>query len=208
MTYSSSFFRIEQALYHSFSPASASATRVRWNILSSTAQYLSARQTMMASPAGGHMAEGQGPHMARDDVLLLLGDGEAALCVDAGRAGVSEAMHLEQTAQAVEGAALVPVVEVEIVEEGPHGQRCLVRTQMEAAVEPEAHQHHVLAVLVGGHIAVLDKLPASAAPRGAGRIASGWRQGAGAPDQKAALKSFLSFHHKRLSPWESWRVSA
>ena len=30
---------------------------------------------------------------------------------------------------------------------------------MEAAVEPEAHQHHVLAVLVGGHIAVLDKLP-------------------------------------------------
>ena len=40
---------MEQALYHSFSPASASATRVRWNMLSSTAQYLSARQTMMAS---------------------------------------------------------------------------------------------------------------------------------------------------------------
>ena len=53
----------------------------------------------------------------------------------------------------------MPVVEIEVVEEGPHGQRCLVRTQMEAAVEPEAHQHHILAGLVGGHIAVLDKLP-------------------------------------------------
>ena len=29
---------------------------------------------------------------------------------------------------------------------------------MEAAVEPEAHQHHILAVLVSGHITVLDKL--------------------------------------------------
>ena len=28
-------FRIRQGLYHSFSPASVSATRVRWNILSS-----------------------------------------------------------------------------------------------------------------------------------------------------------------------------
>ena len=45
------------------------------------------------------------------------------------------------------------------MEKGPHGQRRLIRAQMEAAVEPEADQHHILAVLVGGHIAVLDKFP-------------------------------------------------
>ena len=31
--------------------------------------------------------------------------------------------------------------------------------QVQPPVEPEAHPHHVLAVLVGGHIAVLDKFP-------------------------------------------------
>ena len=35
--------------YHSLSGVSASATRARWNMLSTTAQYLSARQTMTAS---------------------------------------------------------------------------------------------------------------------------------------------------------------
>ena len=68
------------------------------------------------------MAEGQGPHMARDDVLLFSGDGEAALGIDAGRAGMGKAVHLEQAAQAPERAALVPVVEIEVMEEGPHGQ--------------------------------------------------------------------------------------
>ena len=105
------------------------------------------------------MTEGQGPHMARDDVLLFSGDGKAPLGIDAGRAGMGKAVHLEQAAQAPERAALVPVVEIEVMEEGPHGQRRLICAQMEAAVEPEAHQHHILAVLVGGHIAVLDKFP-------------------------------------------------
>ena len=104
------------------------------------------------------MAESQGPHVACNDVLLLFGNAEHPLCVHTGRPRVGKAVHLKQMPQAVERALLVPVIEIEIVEEGPHGQRCLVRTQMEAAVEPEAHQHHILAVLVGGHITVLDKL--------------------------------------------------
>ena len=45
------------------------------------------------------------------------------------------------------------------MEERPHGQRRLIRAQMEAAVEPEAHQHHILAVLIGGNVPVLDELP-------------------------------------------------
>ena len=45
------------------------------------------------------------------------------------------------------------------MQEGPHHQRGLVGVQVQPPVEPEAHPHHVLAVLVGGHIAVLDKLP-------------------------------------------------
>ena len=72
---------------------------------------------------------------------------------------MGEAVHLEQAAQTVEGALLVPVVEVEIVEERSHGQGCLVRSQMEPVIHPEAHGHHVPAMLVSGHIAVLDELP-------------------------------------------------
>ena len=105
------------------------------------------------------MAESERPHVAGDDVLLLFGDVEHLLGVHAGIARVRKAVHLEQAAQAVEGAALVPVVEVKVVQEGPHRQRGLVGVQVQPPVEPEAHPHHVLAVLVGGHIAVLDKLP-------------------------------------------------
>ena len=44
------------------------------------------------------------------------------------------------------------------MEEGPHGQRGLIGSQMEAVVDPAADHVHILAVLVGGHITVLDKL--------------------------------------------------
>ena len=87
--------------------------------------------------AAGHMTEGQRPHMAGNDALFLFGDMEHLFRIDAGTTRVGEAVHLEQAAQAVEGAALVPVVEVEVVEEGPHGQRCLVRTQMTGRKKPK-----------------------------------------------------------------------
>ena len=67
-------------------------------------------------------------------------------------------MHLKQMPQAVERALLMPVIEIEIMEEGPHGQRGLIGSQMEAVVDPAADHDHILAVLVGGHITVLDKL--------------------------------------------------
>ena len=76
------------------------------------------------------MAEGERPHVAGDDVLLLFGDVEHPLGVHAGIARVRKAVHLEQAAQAVEGAALVPVVEVKVVQEGPHRQRGLVGMQV------------------------------------------------------------------------------
>ena len=68
-------------------------------------------------------------------------------------------MHLKQTAQPLETFALVPIVQIKIVQESSHRQRGLIGPQMKAAVEPEADQHHVFAVLVGRHIAMLDKLP-------------------------------------------------
>ena len=105
------------------------------------------------------MPEGQRPHVALDDVLLLLRDVEVVLRIHAGRTGVRKAVHLKQAADAMEAARLVPVVQVEIVQEAAHRQRGLVGTQMEAAVEPEADQHHIFAVLIGGHVAMLDELP-------------------------------------------------
>ena len=104
------------------------------------------------------MAESQGPHVAGNDVLLLFGNAEHPLCVHTGRPRVGKAVHLKQMPQAVERALLVPVIEIEIVEEGPHGQRGLIGSQMEAVVDPAADHDHILAVLVGGHITVLDKL--------------------------------------------------
>ena len=40
-----------------------------------------------------------------------------------------------------------------------HCQRSFVGVEMQAAVEPEADQRHILAVLVGSHRAVLDIFP-------------------------------------------------
>ena len=68
-------------------------------------------------------------------------------------------MHLKQAAQAVEGALDVPVIQIKIVQQRTHGQRGLVGVQVQAAVEPEADQRHIFAVLIGGHRAMLDILP-------------------------------------------------
>lgn len=46
-----------------------------------------------------------------------------------------------------------------IVQESSDSQRGLVCTQMQAVVQPAADQHHVLAVLIGGNVPVLDELP-------------------------------------------------
>ena len=45
------------------------------------------------------------------------------------------------------------------MQQGTHRQRGLVGVQMQTAVEPEAHQRHILAMLVGGDRAVLNILP-------------------------------------------------
>ena len=45
------------------------------------------------------------------------------------------------------------------MQQGPHRQRGLVGVQTQTAVEPEAHQRHILAMLVGGDRTVLDILP-------------------------------------------------
>ena len=97
--------------------------------------------------------------MALDDVLLLLGDLEVTLRVHTSGTGVGKAVHFEQAAQPVEAASLVPIVQIEVMQEAAHRQRRLIRAQMKAAVDPKADQHHILAVLIGGHIAVLDELP-------------------------------------------------
>ena len=62
-------------------------------------------------------------------------------------------------ALAVEGALGVPVIQIKIVQQRTHGQRGLVGVQVQAAVEPEADQRHIFAVLIGGHRAMLDILP-------------------------------------------------
>lgn len=56
--------------------------------------------------AAGHMTEGQRPHMAGNDALFLFGDIEHLFRIDAGTTRVGEAVHLEQAADAVEGAFL------------------------------------------------------------------------------------------------------
>ena len=72
---------------------------------------------------------------------------------------MGEAVHLKQAAQAVKGTGGVPVVQIKIVQQGTHCQRGLVGVQMQAAVEPEADQRHILAVLIGCDRAMLDVLP-------------------------------------------------
>ena len=109
--------------------------------------------------AGGHMTEGQRPHVACNDALFLCGNAEHPLCIDAGITRMGEAVHLKQPAQAVEGALVMPVIQIKIMQQGPHRQRGLVGVQMQTAVEPEAHQRHILAMLVGGDRTVLDILP-------------------------------------------------
>lgn len=56
--------------------------------------------------AGRHMPEGQRPHVALDDVLLLLRDMEVVLRIHAGRTGVRKAVHLKQAADAMEACLL------------------------------------------------------------------------------------------------------
>ena len=66
------------------------------------------------------MPEGQRPHVALDDVLLLLGDLEVALRVHTSGTGVGKAVHLEQAAQPVEAAGLVPIIQIEVMQEAAH----------------------------------------------------------------------------------------
>ena len=105
------------------------------------------------------MTEGQRPHVAGNDALFLFGDMEHFFCIDAGAARVGEAVHLEQAADAVEGTLFVPVIQVKIVKESADSQRGLVCTQMQPMVQPAADQHHILAVLIGGNVPMLDELP-------------------------------------------------
>ena len=59
----------------------------------------------------------------------------------------------------MKGTGGVPVVQIKIMQQGTHCQRGLVSVQMQTAVEPKAHQRHILAMLVGGDRTVLDVLP-------------------------------------------------
>ena len=68
-------------------------------------------------------------------------------------------MHLEQAADAVEGTLFVPVIQIKIVQESTDSQRSLVCTQMQPMVQPAADQHHILAMLIGGNVPVLNELP-------------------------------------------------
>ena len=57
--------------------------------------------------AGGHMTEGQRPHVACNDALFLCGNAEHPLCIDAGIARMGEAVHLKQAAQATRKNSMV-----------------------------------------------------------------------------------------------------
>ena len=105
------------------------------------------------------MTEGQRPHVAGNDALFLFGDMEHLFCIDAGAARVGEAVHLEQAADTMESTFFMPVVQIKIVQESTDSQRGLVCAQMQAMVQPTADQHHILAVLIGGNVPVLDELP-------------------------------------------------
>lgn len=127
-------------------------------MLSTMAQYLSARQTMTASRQVGIWRKVRGHMWLAMTFCSFLVMPNTRCAFTQARPRVGKAVHLKQMPQAVERALLVPVIEIEIVEEGPHGQRGLIGSQMEAVVDPAADHDHILAVLVGGHITVLDKL--------------------------------------------------
>ena len=87
-------------------------------MLSSTAQYLSARQTMTASRQVGTWRKVRG-HIWLEMMFcsfLVMAKQRSAL-TQAERDGQS--VHLEQAAQAPERAALVPVVEIEAWRKAP-----------------------------------------------------------------------------------------
>ena len=82
------------------------------------------------------MAESQRPHVARNDALLFLCNAEHLFGIDAGAPRVGEAVHLKQTAQAVESAGGVPVVQIKIMQQRTHCQRSFVGVEMQVVTEP------------------------------------------------------------------------
>lgn len=103
-------------------------------------------------PAMGNIGRRQRPHVALDDVLFLIAQGKHGLRIIACNTSVLEAVPVGDV------AAIMPVVQVKIVQERPLYKAGLVRAGVQMDVEPERDAGDAQTVFIGGHAAVLDEL--------------------------------------------------
>lgn len=101
--------------------------------------------------AMGYVGEVQRPHVALDDVLFLVGQFEHGFGVVACNTSMLEAVPMGDV------TAIMPVVQVKIVQERPLYKAGLIRADVQMDVEPERDAGDAQTVLVGGHAAVLDE---------------------------------------------------
>ena len=101
-------------------------------------------------PASGQPGQVQRPHMAIDHLPFLGIELEKAVRILQGPVCVVEAMPL------VISILVVPIIEIQVVQEGPPHQGGLIRPQVKATVEPKAHPGHIGTVSIGSDAAMLD----------------------------------------------------
>lgn len=109
--------------------------------VSSVEQYLSARQTITASLERGHEPQRQGPHVCGDDMLHLCIDMKPHCRIFAGNVRVCKAV--EHTLVHM----VVPVVQVEIMEQCPEDQIFIIYMDMQTNGNGTADPHYRKAVL-------------------------------------------------------------
>ena len=90
--------------------------------------------------------------MALDNVLFLVGQGKHNFSVIACNARVLKAMPVRDI------AAIMPVIQVKIMQERTFYQAGLVGVGTQMDVEPECNARDPHTMLVGRHTAVLDEL--------------------------------------------------
>ena len=101
--------------------------------------------------AMGYVGGVQRPHVALDDVLFLVGQFKHGFSVVACNTSMLEAVPMGDV------AAIMPVVQVKIVQERPLYKAGLIRADVQMDVEPERDAGDAQTVLVGCHAAVLDE---------------------------------------------------
>ena len=99
----------------------------------------------------GYVGGVQRPHVALDDVLFLVGQLKHGFGVVACDTSMLEAVPMGDV------TAIMPVVQVKIVQERPLYKAGLIRADVQMDVEPERDAGDAQTVLVGGHAAVLDE---------------------------------------------------